>query len=138
MAAANGFGRIVVGRAGLLCTQAASNLIRQRGAFGGLILSASHNPGGPEGDFGIKYNVSNGSPAPETLTEAIYAQSQRIDAYRIVDAPEVAIDRLGVTNLGAHIASSAATACQARVGAAFGCGLSGSRVSARAVVRGCC
>ena len=100
MAAANGFGRIIVGRQGLLSTPAASNLIRKRAAFGCLILSASHNPGGPEGDFGIKYNVQNGGPAPECLTEAIYAQSQRIDAYRIVDAPDVDIDRLGVTVLG--------------------------------------
>ena len=72
MAAANGFGRIVVGQDGLLSTPAASCLIRKRQAFGGLILSASHNPGGPHGDFGIKYNVGNGGPAPEKVTEAIY------------------------------------------------------------------
>jgi phosphoglucomutase len=100
MAAASGFGRIIVGRQGLLSTPAASHLIRKQRAFGGLILSASHNPGGPEGDFGIKYNVSNGGPAPESVTDAIYAQSQRIDAYRIVDAPDVDVDRLGVTALG--------------------------------------
>ena len=100
MAAASGFGRIIVGRQGLLSTPAASHLIRKRHAFGGLILSASHNPGGPEGDFGIKYNIANGGPAPESLTDAIYAQSQRIDAYRTVDAPDVDIDRLGVTALG--------------------------------------
>jgi phosphoglucomutase len=75
IAAANGFGRIVVGRGGILSTPAASNLIRQRKAFGGIILSASHNPGGPEGDFGIKYNIGNGGPAPEKITDAIFARS---------------------------------------------------------------
>ena len=100
MAAAHGFDRILVGRGGLLSTPAASNLIRIRGAFGGLILSASHNPGGPDGDFGIKYNASNGGPAPENLTEAIYALSQRIASYRIIDAPDVDIDRIGISGLG--------------------------------------
>lgn len=100
MAVANGFGRIIVGRQGLLSTPAASHLIRKQRAFGGLILSASHNPGGPEGDFGIKYNAANGGAAPEALTDAIYAQSLRIEAYRTVDAPDVDIDRLGVTALG--------------------------------------
>jgi len=100
MAAASGFGRIIVGRQGLLSTPAASHLIRKQRAFGGLILSASHNPGGPEGDFGIKYNAANGGAAPEALTDAIYAQSLRIEAYRTVDAPDVDIDRLGVTALG--------------------------------------
>ena len=75
MAAANGFGRVVVGRGGILSTPAASNLIRIRGAIGGLILSASHNPGGPDEDFGIKYNIANGGPAPEEVTEAIYART---------------------------------------------------------------
>ena len=100
MAVANGFGRVIVGRQGLLSTPAAAHLIRKRHAFGGLILSASHNPGGPEGDFGIKYNIANGGPAPEALTDAIYAQSLRIEAYRTVDAPDVDIDRLGVAALG--------------------------------------
>ena len=70
MAAANGFGKVIVGQNGLLSTPAASHLIRKNQAFGGMILSASHNPGGPDGDFGIKYNASNGGPAPEKLTEA--------------------------------------------------------------------
>ncbi len=70
IAAANGFGRVLVGQGGILSTPAASNLIRKRGAFGGIILSASHNPGGPDGDFGIKYNASNGGPAPEKITDA--------------------------------------------------------------------
>ena len=76
MAAANGFGRVLVGQGGLLSTPAASCVIRARRAFGGIILSASHNPGGPEGDFGIKYNIGNGGPAPEAVTEAIYARTQ--------------------------------------------------------------
>jgi phosphoglucomutase len=73
MAAANGFGRVLVGQGGILSTPAASHLIRKKSAFGGLILSASHNPGGPTEDFGIKYNISNGGPAPERITEAIHA-----------------------------------------------------------------
>ncbi len=80
MAAANGFGRMLVGRGGLLSTPAASCVIRKQRAYGGIILSASHNPGGPDGDFGIKYNVTNGGPAPEKITEAIYRQTQRISA----------------------------------------------------------
>ena len=78
MAAANGFGRVMVGRDGLLSTPAASHLIRKYRAFGGIILSASHNPGGPDGDFGIKYNAGNGGPAPEKITDAIFART-RID-----------------------------------------------------------
>jgi phosphoglucomutase len=100
MAAANGFGRVMVGQGGILSTPAASNLIRKYQAFGGIILSASHNPGGPEGDFGIKYNIGNGGPAPEKITEAIYARSKVIDRYLMLDAGEVDIDRLGETRLG--------------------------------------
>ena len=99
IAAANGFGRIVVGQGGFLSTPAASNVIRQRKAIGGLVLSASHNPGGPDGDFGVKFNISNGGPAPEGFTEAAFARSKVIDAYRIVDAADVDIDRLGETRL---------------------------------------
>jgi len=100
MAAANGFGEIIVGRGGILSTPAASALIRAEKAFGGIVLSASHNPGGPEADFGIKYNISNGGPAPEKITEAIYAHSKSIESYRIVDAPDVDLDRLGETKVG--------------------------------------
>jgi len=100
MAAANGFGRILVGRGGLLSTPAASAVIRKHRAFGGIILSASHNPGGPDGDFGIKYNGTNGGPAPEKVTEAIYERTRQIREYRILDAPDVALDRLGETRLG--------------------------------------
>jgi phosphoglucomutase len=100
LAAANGFGRVLVGRNGLLSTPAASNVIRSRAAYGGIILSASHNPGGPEGDFGIKYNVSNGGPAPEKVTEAVYARTKQIDRYLTVDAQDVDIGRVGKSQLG--------------------------------------
>jgi phosphoglucomutase len=100
VAAANGFGRIVIGRDALLSTPAASCLIRQRRAFGGLILSASHNPGGPHGDFGVKYNVRNGGPAPEQITEAIYARTRQIREYRTLDVPDLDLGRLGETRLG--------------------------------------
>ncbi len=100
MAAANGFGRVMVGKGGILSTPAASNVIRRYGAFGGLVLSASHNPGGPTEDFGIKYNVGNGGPAPERITEAVFARSREIDRYLIVDAPDVDIDRLGEHAVG--------------------------------------
>ena len=94
MAAANGIGRVLVGRGGLLSTPAASHLIRKHRALVGIILSASHNPGGPDGDFGVKVNAGNGGPAPLALTEAIHARSREIAAYRILDAADVALDRL--------------------------------------------
>lgn len=100
MAAASGFGHVKVGQHGILSTPAISCVIRKYRAFGGIILSASHNPGGPDADFGVKYNTSNGGPAPEKVTEAIYAQSQVIESYQILDAPDVDIDRLGVSTLG--------------------------------------
>lgn len=93
MAAANGFGRVLVGRDGLLSTPAASCVIRKHAAFGGIILSASHNPGGPDGDFGIKYNTGNGGPAPERITDAIFECSKNIREYRIVDEVEMVLDR---------------------------------------------
>lgn len=96
MAAANGFGRVMVGQGGILSTPAASHIIRHYGAFGGLVLSASHNPGGPNGDFGIKYNASNGGPAPEKITDAVYARSKMIDQYKTVDTPDIDLSQLGV------------------------------------------
>jgi len=99
MAAANGFGRVLVGQNGLLSTPAASCVIRKHKAFGGIVLSASHNPGGPDGDFGIKYNISNGGPAPEKITEAIFARSKVIDRYLIADAPDVALDKIGTSEV---------------------------------------
>ncbi|WGF86234.1 alpha-D-glucose phosphate-specific phosphoglucomutase [Marinivivus vitaminiproducens] len=100
MAAANGAVRLLVGRDGLLSTPAVSAVIRARKAYGGFILSASHNPGGPKGDFGIKYNIGNGGPAPEKVTEAVYVRTQAIDAYRIVEAPDVDLSAIGSTAIG--------------------------------------
>lgn len=101
MAAANGFGKVLLGRGGLLSTPAASCLIRKYRAFGGIVLSASHNPAGEQGDFGIKYNIANGGPAPENITAAIYAESQKITRYLTLDATDVAIDEIGSQQLGA-------------------------------------
>lgn len=100
MAAANGFGRVLVGQGGILSTPAASAVIRKYQAFGGIILSASHNPGGPNEDFGIKYNISNGGPAPEKVTEAIFARSKVIDQYKILEAGDVDLDKLDTSQLG--------------------------------------
>ena len=80
------------GRTALLSTPAASHLIRKYRAFGGIILSASHNPGGPDGDFGIKYNAGNGGPAPEKITDAIFASTKTIASYRITDTPDVDLE----------------------------------------------
>jgi phosphoglucomutase len=99
IAAANGFGRVLVGRHGILSTPAASCVIRKHRAFGGIILSASHNPGGPDGDFGIKYNTGNGGPAPEKITEAIYANAQKIARYLTLDASDVNLAAPGETML---------------------------------------
>ena len=101
MAAANGFGRVLVGQGGILSTPAASCVIRKHGAFGGIILSASHNPGGPDGDFGIKYNTGNGGPAPEKITEAIYRNSLALGRYLTLDTPDVELGTIGTTQVGA-------------------------------------
>ncbi len=95
LAAANGVQRVLLGQGGILSTPAVSAVIRGRQAFGGIVLSASHNPGGPDGDFGIKYNASNGGPANETLTEAVYARTQVLTQVRRSDAPDINIDTLG-------------------------------------------
>ncbi len=100
MAAANGYARVLVGRGGILSTPAASHVIRKYRASGGLVLSASHNPGGPDEDFGIKYNIANGGPAPEGVTEAIYARTTSIDRWLTVDAGDVDLDSLGETAVG--------------------------------------
>lgn len=100
MAAANGFGRVLVGQGGILSTPAASHLIRASGAFGGLVLSASHNPGGPDEDFGIKYNIGNGGPAPEKVTDAIIERTLSIESYKILDAPDIDLDTIGTATLG--------------------------------------
>lgn len=95
MAAASGFGKVMVGQGGILSTPAASNVIRKYHAFGGIILSASHNPGGPTEDFGIKYNIGNGGPAPEKITDAIFARSKIISEYKIADVADVNLDEIG-------------------------------------------
>ncbi|MDE2303878.1 MAG: alpha-D-glucose phosphate-specific phosphoglucomutase [Sphingomonadales bacterium] len=100
IAAANGYGRVLVGQGGILSTPAASCVIRKSGAAGGLILSASHNPGGPDEDFGIKYNIANGGPAPEAVTEAIFARTGRIDRWLGIDCADVDLDRRGTTMCG--------------------------------------
>jgi len=100
IAAANGFGQVLVGQGGILSTPGASHVIRHHKAFGGIILSASHNPGGPDGDFGIKYNVGNGGPAPEKITDAIYARTKVIDRYLTVDAPDIDLGKIGTHHVG--------------------------------------
>lgn len=100
MAAANGVGRVIVGQNGLLSTPAASCVIRKSGAMGGIILSASHNPAGKNGDFGIKYNATNGGPAPEGLTDQIFANTKVIDRYLIANAPDTALGDIGTQKLG--------------------------------------
>ena len=101
MAAAHGLGRIVLTTGGILSTPAASNLIRQRQAIGGIILSASHNPGGPNGASGVKVNGANGGPAPESLTDAIYACSQQLDGYRIASGTALPLDAPAEHQIGA-------------------------------------
>jgi phosphoglucomutase len=100
MAAANGFGRVLVGQKGLLSTPAASCVIRKHKAIGGLVLSASHNPGGPDGDFGIKFNMSHGGPAPESFTEAVFQKASAITEYKIVDDADIDLSRIGSTKVG--------------------------------------
>jgi phosphoglucomutase len=97
MAAANGFAKVLVGQNGILSTPAASNIIRKYQTFGGIILSASHNPGGPDDDFGIKYNTPNGGPAPEKITDGIFVKSKVIAHYKIADLPDVNISSLGAS-----------------------------------------
>ena len=101
MAAANGFGKVMAGRDGLLSTPAASHIIRKYQAFGGIILSASHNPGGPDGDFGIKYNAANGGPAPEKITGAIFARTKSILSYKIMSGPDIDLGKVGTSKIGA-------------------------------------
>jgi len=101
IAAANGFARVLVGLNGLLSTPAASCVIRKHEAFGGLILSASHNAGGPAGDFGIKFNGANGGPAPERITDAIYARTLAIAEIRTTDTADIDLGRTGNCQVGA-------------------------------------
>ena len=100
MLAANGAQRAIVGSGGMLSTPAASNIIRIRKAFGGIVLSASHNPGGEDGDFGVKFNIANGGPAPEAVTDAIFERTKSIDGYRILGEDAPPLDKIGETRLG--------------------------------------
>ena len=100
MAAANGVARVIAGQGGLLSTPAASCIIRKYRTNGGIILSASHNPGGPDEDFGIKFNTANGGPAPEDVTEAIFARTREISAYRTLASEEIDLDTIGTLSLG--------------------------------------
>ena len=100
MASANGFARVIVGQNGLLSTPAASVVIRKNNAFGGIILSASHNPAGPNGDFGIKYNIGNGGPAPENITSSIFSNTQTISSYLTLDGADINLNNIGTQQLG--------------------------------------
>ena len=100
MAAANGVARVLVGQGGILSTPAVSCIIRKYKTQGGIVLSASHNPGGPDEDFGIKFNVAAGGPAPESVTEAMFALTQTIDSYRTLDCPDTDLDHLGTVHIG--------------------------------------
>jgi len=100
MAAAEGAAKVIVGQGGLLSTPAASNLIRINKTDGGIILSASHNPGGPKADFGIKFNGPNGGPATEDVTDQIYAATKSIDSYQTLTTPDIDLSRIGETRLG--------------------------------------
>lgn len=100
MAAANGFGELLIGRDGLLSTPAMSRVIRKYATDGGIILSASHNPGGPDADFGVKFNGANGGPAPEAVTEAIYRRTLSIDQYLTLETADIELGRIGKTELG--------------------------------------
>jgi len=109
MAAANGFSRVLIGQGGILSTPAASHVIRKYKTFGGMVLSASHNQGGVNGDFGIKYNISNGGPAPEKITDEVFAKSKIIAEYKVSDLPQVDIDTIGETQFDGAIAGQSFT-----------------------------
>ena len=99
MAAANGAARVIVGQGAILSTPAASHLIRLNKTDGGIIMSASHNPGGPNEDFGVKFNMSNGGPAPEGVTEAMYKRTTEITEYHIVESQDVDLSTIGRSQL---------------------------------------
>ena len=100
LAAASGTRHLIVGQGGLLSTPAASNLIRVRGAHGGFLLTASHNPGGPDGDFGIKFNMASGGQAPPQVTDAVFATSQKLTGYRVAELPPIDFGRIGICQIG--------------------------------------
>jgi phosphoglucomutase len=100
MAIANGFKSVLIGKSGFVSTPAASLLIRKYKLDGGVVLSASHNPGGPDGDFGVKFNINNGGPAPESFTNAVYAISKSLTRYLIIDHADIDLDTLGDQQIG--------------------------------------
>ena len=101
MAAANGVKKIIMGENAIMSTPCVSGVIRSTKSYGGIILTASHNPGGPDADFGIKYNCSNGGPAPESLTDAMFAKSKTITQYRITkETPQIDISKIGTSKFG--------------------------------------
>ena len=100
IAAGNGVSKLFIGHNGILSTPAASNVIRKYKATGGILLTASHNPGGPDADFGIKYNVENGGPAPEGVTEKIFEKTKTIKSYKVLEAPAVDLGKIGETTFG--------------------------------------
>ncbi|EPQ26282.1 uncharacterized protein PFL1_06217 [Pseudozyma flocculosa PF-1] len=100
LAAGNGVAKLIIGQDGILSTPAVSHLIRKYKATGGILLTASHNPGGPDNDFGIKYNMENGGPAPESVTDRIFESTKTIREYRIVEGPEVDLSKIGSTSFG--------------------------------------
>ncbi|KAJ3070619.1 Phosphoglucomutase-2 [Podochytrium sp. JEL0797] len=103
IAAGNKVSKLIIGHNAIMSTPAASNLIRIRNATGGILLTASHNPGGPTEDFGIKYNIANGGPAPESVTDNIFAISKTIESYKIADVPDVDLSVIGTTNFPSFI-----------------------------------
>ncbi|GES85783.1 phosphoglucomutase [Rhizophagus clarus] len=103
IAAGNRVGKLIIGKNGILSTPAASNLIRKRKADGGILLTASHNPGGPDNDFGIKFNVSNGGPAPENITNLIYENTKKCDKYYTCDMPEFDLSKIRVETIDGFI-----------------------------------
>ncbi len=109
MAAANGFARVLIGQGGILSTPAASHVIRKYKSFGGMVLSASHNQGGVNGDFGIKYNINNGGPAPEKITDEVFAKSKVISEYKVSDLPTVDIDTIVEKNFEGMVAGHSFT-----------------------------
>eukprot|EP00056_Hartaetosiga_gracilis_P014466 m.240639 g.240639 ORF g.240639 m.240639 type:complete len:553 (+) comp15636_c0_seq1:395-2053(+) len=102
IAHANGFGKVIVGHNGIFSTPAVSRIIRKENALGGLILSASHNPGGEDGDFGVKYNINNGGPAPSSFTNAVFEESKTISEYEISDMNDIDIDQIATTQVDEH------------------------------------
>ena len=100
IAPAYGVKKLLFGQGGIMSTPAASHIIRKRNATGGILLTASHNPGGPKEDFGMKYNLSNGAPAPESVTNKIFEKSKTLTSYKITDTPDINLQKIGTQKYG--------------------------------------